>query len=164
MKWNNTALPYLGGGWDDVAEASSACTADVCISQKTAPYCKTDDNKEITQHWLSQKSNLTNQNLLKILQIYQLILVCLDDSFQTFLPCDAMHPQYYHGPVSVCLSQVDVLLKRLNVGGSHKHHTIAQRVTLVFWCQKSPRNSTGVTRYEGVECRCGGSKSVTFNK
>ena len=28
--------------------------------------------------------------------------------------------------------------------------------TLVFWCQRSPRNSTGVTSYEGAECRSGG--------
>jgi len=60
----------------------------------------------------------------------------LTDSVQ-FLPRDAMHPRYYsNGPVSVCpsvsvsvcLSQVGVLLKRLN-GGSHKqHHTIPQRL------------------------------------
>jgi len=35
-----------------------------------------------------------------------------------------------HGPVSVsvsvCLSQVEVLLKRLNVGSHKQHHTIAQ--------------------------------------
>jgi len=35
-----------------------------------------------------------------------------------------------HGPVSVrvcvCLSQVGVLLKRLNVGSRKQHHTIAQ--------------------------------------
>jgi len=36
--------------------------------------------------------------------------------------------------------------------------------TLVFWCQRSPRNSTGVTPYEGAECRWGGSKSVTFDQ
>ena len=36
--------------------------------------------------------------------------------------------------------------------------------TLVFWCQRSPRNSTGVTPYEGAECRGGGSKSATFDK
>ena len=28
--------------------------------------------------------------------------------------------------------------------------------TLVFWCQTSPRNSTGVTPCEGAECRWGG--------
>jgi len=28
--------------------------------------------------------------------------------------------------------------------------------TLVFWCQRSPRNSTGVTPYDGAECRWGG--------
>jgi len=36
--------------------------------------------------------------------------------------------------------------------------------TLVFWCQRSPRNSTGVTPYKGAECRWSGSKSATFNK
>ena len=30
------------------------------------------------------------------------------------------------GPVSVCLSQVGVLLKRQNVGSHKQHHTIAQ--------------------------------------
>jgi len=30
-----------------------------------------------------------------------------------------------HGPVSVCPSQVSVLLKRLNVGSRKQHHTIA---------------------------------------
>ena len=56
--------------------------------------------------------------------------------------------------VSVCvrLSQVGVLLKRLNVGSHKQHHT----GTLVFWCQRSPRNSIGVTPYEGAECRWGG--------
>jgi len=67
-----------------------------------------------------------------------------------------------HGPVSVRLLQVGVLLKRLN-GGSHKqHHTIPPK-TLVFWCQRSPQNSTGVTPYEGAECRCGWSESATFD-
>ena len=36
--------------------------------------------------------------------------------------------------------------------------------TLVFWCQRSPRNSTWVTPYEGAGCRWGGSKSATFDK
>ena len=35
--------------------------------------------------------------------------------------------------------------------------------TLVFRRQRSPRNSTGVTPYEGAECRWGGSKSATFD-
>ena len=52
-----------------------------------------------------------------------------------FLPRDAMHARYYrHGPVSVCLSvcvclsQVGVLLKRLNVVSQRQHRTIAQGV------------------------------------
>jgi len=36
--------------------------------------------------------------------------------------------------------------------------------TLVFWSQRSPRNSTGITPYEGAKCRWGGSKSATFDK
>jgi len=35
---------------------------------------------------------------------------------------------------------------------------------LVFWSQRSPRNSTGVTPYGGAKCRWGGSKSATFDK
>ena len=36
--------------------------------------------------------------------------------------------------------------------------------TLVFWCQRSPRNSTGVTPYGGAKCRWVGSKSAIFDK
>ena len=70
-----------------------------------------------------------------------------------------------HGPVSVCvcLSQAGVLLKRQNVGSHKQHHTIPPG-SLVFCCQRSPRNSTGVTPYEAAECRWGGSKSATFDK
>ena len=35
---------------------------------------------------------------------------------------------------------------------------------LVFFCERSPQNSTGVTPYGGAECRWGGSKSATFDK
>ena len=70
-----------------------------------------------------------------------------------------------HGPVSVsvCLSQVGVLLKRHNVGLHKQHHTIPQ-VTLVFLSQRSPRNSTGVTPYGGTKCSWGRSKSATVDK
>ena len=50
-----------------------------------------------------------------------------------------------HGPVSVCLSvrpsQAGVLLKRQNIG-SHKTTLHDTPGTLVFWCKRSPRNST----------------------
>ena len=36
--------------------------------------------------------------------------------------------------------------------------------TLVFWRQRSPQNSTGVTPYGGTKCRWGGSKLATFEK
>ena len=40
---------------------------------------------------------------------------------------DAMHPRYMPWPC-VCLSQVGVLLKRLNVGSHKQNHTIAQGI------------------------------------
>jgi len=48
-----------------------------------------------------------------------------------FLPRDAMHPRYMLWPcvcvcLSVCPSQVGVLLKRLNIGSHKQHRTIAQ--------------------------------------
>ena len=49
----------------------------------------------------------------------------------TFLPRDAMHPRYLPWACvrpSVCLSEVGVLLKRLNVGSHKQNHTIAQGV------------------------------------
>jgi len=36
--------------------------------------------------------------------------------------------------------------------------------TLVFWRQRSPRNSTAVTPYKDAKCRWGGSKLATFDK
>jgi len=69
-----------------------------------------------------------------------------------------------HGPVSlrpsVCLSV------SLSVTSRSSTKTAKRRITqttpydspgtLVFGCQRSPRNSTGVTPYEGAECRWGG--------
>jgi len=65
-----------------------------------------------------------------------------------------------HGPVSVsvclCLSQVGVLLQRLNVGSHKQDHMIAQGSSFLM------QNSTRVTPYGGAKCRWGGSKSATF--
>jgi len=37
-------------------------------------------------------------------------------------------------------------------------------MTLVFWCQRSCRNSNGITPYGGNKCRWGGLKLVTFGE
>ena len=65
-----------------------------------------------------------------------------------------------HGPVSVCLClSVSVTSRSSTKTAKHRitqttpHDTTG---SLVFWCQRSPRNSTGVTPYEGAECRWGG--------
>jgi len=83
-----------------------------------------------------------------------------EDTQISFLPSDFYRAKLCmrgtsHGPLSVCLSQVGVLLKRLNAASRKQHHTIAQGRS--FLRQRSPRNSTGVTPYGGTKCRWGGS-------
>ena len=77
---------------------------------------------------------------------------------------------YSYGPVSV---RVCVCVC-LSVTSRSSTKTAKRRITQttpndspgtpVFWCQRSPRNSTGVTPYGGTKCRWGGSKSATFHK
>jgi len=56
--------------------------------------------------------------------------------------------------LSVCLSQVGVFLKRLNVGSRKKHHTTAKGL-LVFWCRKSLQISNEITPNGGTKCMWG---------
>jgi len=75
-----------------------------------------------------------------------------------------------HGPVSVCLC----LSLSVSASSRSSTKTAERRIThitphdspgiLVFWRQRSPRNSTGVTPCGGTKCRWGGSKSATFDK
>jgi len=77
-----------------------------------------------------------------------------------------------HGSVSVCLSVC--LTVRPSVTSRSSTKTAKRRITqitphdspgtLVFWTQRSPRSSTGVTPYKDDKCRWGGSKSATFHK
>jgi len=57
-----------------------------------------------------------------------------------------------HGPVSVCvyLSQVDVLLKWLNVGSHKQHHTIAQGIWFSDARDHREIRLTGVPNAGGV--------------
>ena len=73
-----------------------------------------------------------------------------------------------HGPVSVCVclclsvtSRCSTKTAKRRITETTPHNTPG---TLVFCCQRSPRNSTGVTPYEGAKRRWGGSKSATFDK
>jgi len=77
-----------------------------------------------------------------------------------------------HGPVSVrpsvrlsvrpsVTSRCSTKTAKRKITQTTPHDTLG---TLVFWCQRSPRNSTGVTPYGGAKCRWGGSKSATFDK
>jgi len=70
--------------------------------------------------------------------------------------------------LSVCPSVCPSVISRCSTKTAKRR--IAQTTphdspgTLVFCCQRSTRNSTGVTPYEGAECRWGGSKSATFDQ
>ena len=66
-----------------------------------------------------------------------------------------MHRGTSHGPVSVRLSQVGVLLKWLNVGSHKQHHTIAHG-TLVSDVKDLREIRTG-SPPAGAKCRLGGS-------
>ena len=68
-----------------------------------------------------------------------------------------------HGPVSVCLSVTSRSSTKTDKRRIIQITPHDSPGTLVFWCQRSPRNSTGVTPYEGAECRWGGSQSATFD-
>ena len=66
-----------------------------------------------------------------------------------------------HGPVSVSVtSRSSTKTAKRRITQTTPHDSLG---TLVFWYQRSPRNSTGVTPYGGVKCRWGGSKSAIFD-
>jgi len=69
-----------------------------------------------------------------------------------------------YGPVSVRLS----VTRRCSTKTAKRRITQTTPYdstgTLVFWCQRYPRNSTWVIPCGGDKCRCGGSKSATFDK
>ena len=82
----------------------------------------------------------------------------------TFLPRDAIIRSTSHGPVSVRLS-VSVSLS-VSVTSQSSTKTAKRRITqttphdtpgsLVFSCQRSPHNSTGVTPLRGRRMQVGG--------
>jgi len=69
-----------------------------------------------------------------------------------------------HCPVSVCpsvTSRCSTKTARRRITQTTPHDSPG---TLVFGCQRSPRNSTGITPCGGAKYRWGGSKSATFDK
>jgi len=69
-----------------------------------------------------------------------------------------------HGPVSVRLSvtsRCSTKTAKHRITQSTPHESPG---TLVFLCQRSPRNSTRITPFGGAKCRWGGSKLATFDK
>jgi len=71
------------------------------------------------------------------------------------------------GCLPVCMSVCPSVTSRRSTKSAKRRITQitphASPGTLVF-CQRSPRNSNGITPYGGTKCRWGGSKSATFHK
>ena len=84
----------------------------------------------------------------------------------TFLPRDAMLSAVYAVVVCLCVC-VSVTLRyciktaKRRITQTTPHDS---PMTLVFWCQRSWRNSKGITPYGGDKCRWGGLKFVTFDE
>jgi len=71
-------------------------------------------------------------------------------------------PVQYMSHLCICLSQISVLLKQLNVGSHKQCHMIAQG--LVVWCWRSRQNSNRIPPNGGAKWRWGTLKLATFNK
>ena len=79
---------------------------------------------------------------------------------RAFLPRDAMLSAVYAVVVCLCVC-VSVTLRYCIKTAKLR---ITQTTTLVFSCQRSWRNSNGITPYGGDKCRWGGLELVTFDE
>jgi len=116
-------------------------------------------------------SNLTVSRLSNFIVFIQTIQVsCSSSKTVHFYRAMLCIRGTSHGPVSVrlCLSVGPSVTSRSSTKMAKRRITQTtphdSPGTLVFWRQRSSQNSTGVTPYEGAECRWGGSKSATFDK
>ena len=102
--------------------------------------------------------NLPVEKLLNRLRIGRIIVMTRWPRFYRAMLCIRGTS---HGPVSVSVSvsvpsvtsRSSTKTAKCRIAQTTPHDTPG---ILVFWCQRSPRNSTGVTPYEGAECRWGG--------
>ena len=135
-----------------------------CISVVTVVNTKTRLHCKSTSYVL---------NSYKHRHCYKIIFVTIYSFYADFYVVIFITTRCYASAVlamglCLCLS----LCVRLSVTSRSSTKTAKHRITqttphgtpktLVFWCQRYARNSTGVTPYEGAECRWGGSKSATF--
>jgi len=131
------------------------------------PNCSQSDN---TVTWMSTAAELYHPNAaLPNFVLIRRTKLAVSYSFYRAMLCIRGTS---HGLVSVCLSVSVSVCPSVTSRSSTK--TAKRMITqttphdspgnLVFWRQRSPRNSTGVTPYGGSECRWGGSKSATFDK
>jgi len=105
---------------------------------------------------LSSSGAVAVKSCFAVASIYNII---------TSLPHDTMQARYMLWPcVHLCMS---VTSRRSTKTATHKitqtkPHDSSRDSS--FLCQRSPRNSTGVTPHDGAKCRRGGLKLVTFDK
>ena len=84
----------------------------------------------------------------------------------TFLPREAMISAVYAVLVCLSLCVSDTLRYCIKTAKRRITQTTPRDspLTLVFWHQRSWRNSNGITPYGGDKCRWGGLKLFTFDE
>ena len=119
--------------------------------------------KSIKFYMLTQLGGMRNITMPKILRFFDFPNGRLH--YLLFLPRDSYAKRgICHRHVSVCVS---VTLRYCIKKAKHR---ITQTMphdspmTLVFWRQRSWRNSNGITPYSCDKCRWGGLKLVTFEE
>jgi len=83
-----------------------------------------------------------------------------------FLPREAMLSAVYAVVMCLCVCLSVTLRYCIKTAKRRITQTMPHDspMTLVFCCQRSWRNSNGITHYGGDKCRCGGLKLVTFDE
>ena len=168
----SNARLYTRGRW----VKPGACSSDAASVSKSSDTCRLIDRRELLAGlspalktwraaWTESISEYQLAGLSTVvrcrysLQKLQNLLGHVTDFYRAMLCIRGTS----HGPcVRVCLclclsvsvtSRCSTKTAKRRITQTTPHDT---QGTLVFWCQRSPRNSTGVTPYEGAECRWGG--------
>jgi len=162
---NNRQWHFVNNFWLSVyLSVASSFSVDSPLSSPTTPslvysrfktYLSTSASHHrflyLHQHWLDftdsyhtvSSEHIRVFNLFLILPFLIFTARCYASAVLAMALCLSVRLSVC---LSVCPSKAGVLLKRQNVG-SHKEHSTIPPGTLVFWCQRFPRNSTGVTPY-----------------
>ena len=149
-------LCYVGESRFEVrSETDSNNVGEHCRDEQTAPYLRTTCDEPF-----ARRGRLNSRKQAHSPVNVYICSECQKRFYRAMLCIRGTS----HGPVSVCpsvTSRCSTKTAKRRITQTTPHDSPR---TLVSLRQRFPRNSTGVTPYEGAECRWGGSKSATFDK